>query len=219
MTSLQLIDNTIPQLQLQDTLAKALQLMHDFRITHLPVVSEEKYLGLISEEDLLDEENKNTTLAFFQNEMITAAVNGNQHFLKAVSVCNLYQTNVIPVIGDNQELMGTIRGLALLTALGNFCGADEYGAMVVLEMERTRFSLVEINSIVENDDATILHLNIASLGQSQLSVTLQINKKEISTIIATFERYDYSVSYYSGTELFENDLSANYQNLMNYLDI
>ena len=124
MTSLQLIDNTIPQLQLHDTLAKALQLMHDFRITHLPVVSEEKYLGLISEEDLLDEENRNATLGFFQNEMIPVAVNANQHFLKAVSVCNLYQTNVIPVVGDNNELIGTIRGLALLTALGNFCGAD-----------------------------------------------------------------------------------------------
>ena len=219
MTSLQLIDNTIPQLQLHDTLAKALQLMHDFRITHLPVVSEEKYLGLISEEDLLDEENRNATLGFFQNEMIPAAVNANQHFLKAVSVCNLYQTNVIPVVGDNNELIGTIRGLALLTALGNFCGADEYGAMVVLEMERTRFSLVEINSIVENDDATILHMNISPLPPAQLAVTLQINKKEISTIIATFERYEYSISYYSGIELFENDISSNYQNLMNYLDI
>ena len=219
MTSLQLIDNTIPQLQLHDTLAKALQLMHDFRITHLPVVSEEKYLGLISEEDLLDEENRNATLGFFQNEMIPVAVNANQHFLKAVSVCNLYQTNVIPVVGDNNELIGTIRGLALLTALGNFCGADEYGAMVVLEMERTRFSLVEINSIVENDDATILHMNISPLPPAQLAVTLQINKKEISTIIATFERYEYSISYYSGIELFENDISSNYQNLMNYLDI
>jgi len=53
MTTLQLIDNTIPQLQIHDTLAKALQLMNDFKLTHLPVVSNEKFLGLISEEDLL----------------------------------------------------------------------------------------------------------------------------------------------------------------------
>jgi len=219
MTTLQLIDNTVPQLQVHDTLAKALQLMHDFRITHLPVVSQEKYLGLISEEDLLDEENKNATISFFQNDLIPAAVNANQHFLKAVSICHLYQTNVIPVINDSHEFIGAIRGLALLTTLGNFCGADEYGALVVIEMERTRFSIMEINSIVENDDATILHLNISPLPPSQLEVTLQINKKEISTIIATFERYEYSVSYYSGVELFENDISSNYQNLMNYLDI
>jgi len=35
-------------------------LVNDFRVTHLPVVSDDKYLGLISEEDLLDaEEVKN----------------------------------------------------------------------------------------------------------------------------------------------------------------
>jgi acetoin utilization protein AcuB len=58
MTTLQLIDNTIPQLRLPDSVAKALQLMNDFKITHLPVVSEDKFLGIISEEDLLDEKNK-----------------------------------------------------------------------------------------------------------------------------------------------------------------
>jgi acetoin utilization protein AcuB len=220
MTTLQLIDNTIPQLQLHDTVAKALQLMHDFRITHLPVVSQEVFLGLISEEDLLDEKNEKATIGFFQNDLIPAAVKSDQHFLKAVSICNLYQTNVIPVVNEKTELMGSIRGLALLSALGNFCGANEYGALVVLEMERTRFAISEINSIVESDGATILHLNVTPLPQTQmLEVTLQINKKEISTIVATFERYEYSISYYSGEELFENDISSNYQNLMNYLDI
>jgi len=218
MTTLQLIDTTIPQLQLHDTVAKALQLMEDFRVTHLPVVSQEKFLGLVSEEDLLDEKNKQSTLGFFQNDLIPAAVKVDQHFLKAVSVCNLYQTNVIPVVNETNELVGSIRGFALLTQLGNFCGANEYGALIVLEMERTRFSISAINSIVESDGATILHLNITPMPPL-LEVTLQINKKEISTIIATLERYEYSVSYYSGEELFENDISSNYQNLMNYLDI
>jgi acetoin utilization protein AcuB len=80
--------------------------------------------------------------------------------------------------------------------------------------------LSELNSIVESDDAVILHVNVSPVAGSQLlEVTLQINKKEISTIIATLERYEYSVTYYSGEELFENDISTNYQNLMNYLDI
>ncbi len=220
MTTLQLIDSTIPQLQLHDTVGKALQLMHDFRITHLPVAGRDAFLGLISEEDLLDEENKKATIGSFQNDLIPAAVNANQHFLKAVSICNLYQTNIIPVVSETNELLGSIRGFALLTALGNFCGANEYGALVVLEMERSRFAISEINSIVESDGATILHLNISPVPPTDLlEVTLQINKKEISTIVATFERYEYSVLYYSGEELFENDLSSNYQNLMNYLDI
>ncbi|MDQ2720292.1 MAG: CBS domain-containing protein [Bacteroidota bacterium] len=220
MTTLQLIDKTIPQLHLHDSVAKALQLMNDFKISHLPVVSEEKFLGLISENDLTTEINKNVTINFFQNNLIPAAVNASQHFLKAVSVCNLYQTNMIPVINESHDFLGSIRDSALINALGNFCGANEYGALVVIEMERTRFAISELNSIIESDDAVILHLNISPIPSSQLlEVTLQINKKEISTIIATLERYEYFVSYYSGEELFENDITTNYQNLMNYLDI
>jgi CBS domain-containing protein len=220
MTTLQLIDNTIPQLQLHDTVVKALQLMSDYKITHLPVVSGEKFLGLISEEDLLDKKDKKATIEIFKEDFIPASVNAGQHFLKAVPIYNLYRTNIVPVINETGEYMGTIRGFDLVNALGNFCGANEFGALVVLEVEPTHLAISEINSIVESDGATILHLNISPIPPSPLlQVTLQINKREISTIIASFERYEYSVAYYSGEELFENDLSTNYQNLMNYLDI
>jgi len=220
MTTLQLADNIYPSLHLTDTVTAALQLMNDSKATHLPVVSEEIFLGLISENDLVDEENKNLTLEVFQTNFISAAVNAGYHFLKAATVYNLYQTNVIPVINEKNELLGTISSGALITAMGNFCGSSEFGAIVVLEMERTRFAISELNSIVESDGATILHLNVSPHpAPDLLEVTLQINKKEISTIIATFERYEYSVSYYSGEELFENEISLNYNNLMNYLQI
>ena len=220
MLAQELSSNILPQLQLSDTVAKALQLMSDFKITHLPVVSEEKYLGLISEDDLLDEENKKIPIGFFQNDFIPASVNFNNHFLNAVSVSNYYQTNVIPVVNEANELMGTIDGQALLAAVGNFSGSNETGAVVVLEMERNNFAISEISRIVESDGAIILHLNITSKPDSQqLQVTIHLNKKEISTVIAAFERYDYTVIYYSGEELFENEIDSNYRHLMNYLDI
>jgi len=220
MLAQELSTNILPQLQLSDPVSKALQLMNDFKITHLPVVSEEKYLGLISEDDLLDEENKKIPIGFFQNDFIPASVNFNNHFLNAVSVSNYYQTNVIPVVNEANELMGTIDGQALLAAVGNFSGSNETGAVVVLEMERNNFAISEISRIVESDGAIILHLNITSKPDSQqLQVTIHLNKKEISTVIAAFERYDYTVIYYSGEELFENEIDSNYRHLMNYLDI
>jgi acetoin utilization protein AcuB len=216
----ELTTNILPLLQLSDPVSRALQLMNEYKITHFPVVSEEKYLGLISEDDLLDEENKKIPIEFFQNDFIPAAVNFNNHFLNAVSISNHYQTNVIPVVNEANELVGTIAGPTLLAALGNFSGANETGAVIVLEMDRTRFAISEISRIVESDGAIILHLNITSKPDSmQLQVTIHLNKKEISTLIAAFERYEYTVSYYSGEELFENELDNNYRHLMNYLDI
>lgn len=221
MTTLQLADNLYPAIHLENTVGKALQLMNDFKAAYLPVISEEKFLGLISESDLLDEENKDiATLELFQSTLVMAAVNANNHFLKAATLYNLYHTNVIPVINENNELLGTISSGRLISALGNLCGSSEYGALIVIEMERSRFAISEINSIVESDGATILHLNVSPHPAPELlEITLGLNKKEIATIVATFERYDYRVSYYSGEELFENEVSTNYQNLMNYLDI
>ncbi|HUZ57178.1 MAG TPA: CBS domain-containing protein [Hanamia sp.] len=220
MTTLQLADNLYPTLHLQDKVAKALQLMADFKSIYLPVVSEEKFLGLICESDILDEKNKEITLEAFQTNFVVTAVNANNHFLKAATIYNLYQTNVIPVINENNEFLGSISANALINVLGNFCGSSEYGALIVLEIERSRFEISEINSIVESDGAIILHLNVSPHPAPELlEITLQLNKKEIATIIATFERYEYTVSYYSGEESFENEVSTNYQNLMNYLDI
>ncbi len=221
MTTLQLADNIYPLLKLKDSVETVLQLMNDHKTAHLPVVSEGEYLGLISEEDLVDEQNKaSTTLDVYQTNFIAAAVNAKFYFLKAATIYNLYHSNVIPVVNEKNELLGTVSSKALITEMGNFCGSSEFGAMVVLEMERSRFAISEINSIVESDGATILHLNVKPHPVPDLlEVTLQINKKEIATIIATFERYEYSVLYYAGEELFQNEISINYNNLMNYLDI
>ena len=49
MLTIELINNNIPRLQLQDSVGKALQLINDFRVTHLPVVADSKYLGMVSE--------------------------------------------------------------------------------------------------------------------------------------------------------------------------
>lgn len=220
MTTLQLADNIFPLLKLKDSVEVALQLMNDHKSYHLPVVSDQKYLGLISEEDLIDEPDKKTTLDVFQANFISAAVNEKFNFLKAATVYNLFHSNVIPVVNENNELTGTISAKVLIAEMGNFCGSSEFGAMVVLERERSRFAISEINSIIESDGASIMHLNITPHAVPGLiEVTIQINKREIATIIATFERYDYAVSYYSGEELFENELNLNYNNLMNYLDI
>ncbi|MEO6683270.1 MAG: CBS domain-containing protein [Ginsengibacter sp.] len=219
MSTLQLIDNAIPQLTLEDSGNKALQLIADYKCTHLPVVNKDKYLGLISEDDLLDKNREGTTLELFQSDFVPVKVMVTLHFLKAVPLCNLYHTNIIPVVNETDELLGCIRSLSLINALGNFCGANELGGLIVIEMEPSRLAISEINSIVESDGATILHLNVSPIASGQLQVTIQINKREISTIIASFGRYEYSVVYYSGEELFENDLATNYQNLMTYLQI
>jgi acetoin utilization protein AcuB len=220
MLAVELNNNNIPHLQLQDTVAKALQLASDYKVSHLPVVLEEKFLGLISEEDLSDVHNKNVVIEHLQKDFIAASINENDHFLKAVNVSNQFQTNIVAVINFEQELIGTISGQTLLHTLGHFSGSQDMGGIIVLEMEKTQFSISEISRIVESNEAYVLHLNTVFQPETGLlRVTVHINKKELSAVIAAFERYEYNVIHYFGEERFENEIHSNYRHLMNYLDI
>ncbi|GAC1379983.1 MAG: hypothetical protein NVSMB45_02740 [Ginsengibacter sp.] len=220
MLTSELIHNQIPQLNLDDTVASALAYINDFKVSHLPVVESDKYAGLIAETDLLDADNENNKIATLQKDFIHISVKEKDHFLQAVNICNQFQTNVVPVVNVDGELLGTITSTDLLQAIGQFSGAQEQGAILILEMERIQFAISEISRIVESNDATILHLNTSTnVENGLLTVTLQLNKKELSAIVATFERYEYNVIYYFGEERFQNDIQNNYENLMNYLEI
>lgn len=220
MLAIELNNNIIPQLQLEDTVGKALQLINDFKVSHLPVVSEEKFLGLISEDDLMDADNKKMHIQLLQDEFIDISIKENEHFLQAVNISNEYQTTVVPVVNEEKEFLGSISGQSLLRTLGNFSGAQVIGGIIVLEMERNQLAISEISRIVESNEATILHLNSTIQPETGLlTVTIHINKKEVSMVVAAFERYEYDVIYYFGEEKFENEIHSNYRHLMNYLDI
>ena len=197
MLTIELINNNIPRLQLQDSVGKALQLINDFRVTHLPVVADSKYLGMVSEEDLLDVEEEKMPIELMQEAFTNPSVFENEHFLNAVNCSNQFDTTVVPVISQAKDFLGVITTSDLLKALGNFAGTNEIGGIIILEMERTSFAISEISRIVESNDATILHLNTTIQKDTGLfTVTIHINKKEISSIVSTFERYDYDVLYY-----------------------
>lgn len=220
MLTVDLINNNIPRLQLQDSIIKAMQLVNDFRVTHLPVVSDDKFLGLLSEEDLLDAEDDKLSVEILQEHFIRASVKDNVHFLNAVNASIQNDTNIVPVVNEDGELVGVIPTIDLLKTLGNFAGANEIGGIIVLEMERSQFAISEISRIVESNDCTILHLNsYVDPITGMLTVTLHLNKREIAAVVATFERYEYDVIYFFGDENFENEIHSNYRHLMNYLDI
>ncbi|MEO6455674.1 MAG: CBS domain-containing protein [Ginsengibacter sp.] len=220
MLAVELNNNNIPHLELHDTVAKALQLFSDFKVSHLPVLDEEKFVGLISEEDLLDVHNKNMEIELLQRDFIAASIYENDHFLKAVNISNQFQTTIIPVINFDKELIGTISSQTLLKALGHFSGSEEIGGIIVLEMEKNQFTISELSRIVESNGAQVQHLNTSLQPDTGLlRVTIQVNKKDLSALVASFERYEYSVIHYFGEEKFENEIHSNYRHLMNYLDI
>jgi len=218
MLTRDLISNTIPYLLKSDTVYHALQLMNDYHVIHLPVVENDSYLGIISEEQLLQSDEE-TPLNDLQITDGTTSVGANEHFLKAIQTAVTNNLSIVPVV-EEKQLLGIVTYNDLLRNASEFMSLDQPGALIVLEMENQSYSFTEINRIVEGTDAKITQLNTyidISTGLTQ--ITIRVNKTEVSDLLSTFQRYEYNVKYYFGEELYENELKINYDNLMNYLKI
>lgn len=216
----ELHSQTLPYLHLTDKVYHALQLMNDNHVTHLPIVEGDKYIGLISEEDLMQADNDNSALEVLQQSFSGISVKTNEHFLKALQIAAENGLSVVPLVNDENELTGTVVYNDLLKYASGFMSLNEPGALIVLEIPSNQYSFNEISKLVETNDAQITQLNTSNdIESGMMQVTIRINKPEVSDIIATFQRYDYNVKYFFGEELYTNELRSNYDNLMNYLRI
>jgi len=202
-----------------DSVLVAKELMMDHQVTHLPVVLENKLLGIISEDLLLDAMD-DQALSSLQTQFSHASVQSVGHILDTLHVCSEFQLTLIPVLNAESDYLGSITSQDLLRHTAKIIGAGDPGAIIVLEMDRVNFSFSEIIKLVETNDAQVTQLNTHSDPlTSSFFITLRLNKLEVSDIIATFQRYEYKIKYYFGEEQYENELRSNYNHLMNYLSI
>lgn len=219
MLNREIINPSIPFLQAQDSVSQALLMMDDLKLTELPVIDHDVYLGMAFESDLLNEDD-GMLLQELVSRFSSVSVNSSGHFLEAVQAVSEYQLSMVPVVDPDKHYVGAIGLYELVQQLGKFNGTADAGGIIVLEMDNRNFSFSEISKLVETNDARITHLNCQRDPSTDLLlVTLKLNKFEISDIIATFQRYEYQIKFYFGEELFENELRSNYHHLMNYLNI
>jgi CBS domain-containing protein len=217
MLSVQLIESTFPTVTLTDKADMVLGLMEDYDIQHLPVVTDDHYVGLIAKADVTDVDG-DATIASLQFQLIKASVKETRHFTQALKVAADHRLSVVPVLGTEGELVGCLSMEELVAKAARFLGTEEPGGLIALEMDKHNYSFGEISRLVETNDAYITQLNtLIEPETGMLVVTIKLNKFEISDIIATFQRYDYQIRYYFGDESYENELKENYDHLMSYL--
>ncbi len=219
MLASQILHTGFPSLHLTDRVSLALQLMDEYDVQHLPVLSEEHYVGLIAKSDLLDVDEEQT-IATIQDQFANLSIKGEEHFLVALKMAAEREFSLVPVINEQSELLGVITLSNLIQQLSRFVGNEEKGGVIVLEISKRNYSFGEISRLVETNDALITQCNTFTEPETGLIIiTLKVNKIEISAIVATFQRYDYAVRYYFGEESYTNELKDNYNHLLAYLNV
>jgi hypothetical protein len=118
----------------------------------------------------------------------------------------------------DEKYLGCTSVHQLLSMIATTGSIKENGAILVLEINQVDYSLAQIAQIVESNNARILSSYIMSSPDStKLEVTLKINKTELTSIIRTFERYDYVISASFQKSEFYDDIQDRFDSLLNFL--
>ncbi|WP_443939924.1 CBS domain-containing protein [Pedobacter sp. MW01-1-1] len=220
MFAAEIISTAIPTLKTSDTVQKALNWMNEFKLKHLPVLSQGSFLGLVPEDDLLSVADPNTLLKDLSLNLLHVFIVSDAHSYDVIRVVNKLKLTCIAVLDQNKTYLGLITIDKIVDAIASSYAVNEPGGIVVLEISNRDNSLAHIAQIVEADNAQILSSSVNSFEDStRLEVTLKINKTEITSLVASFERYDYIVKeVYNNTQV-DNGSKERYDSLMNYLNV
>lgn len=216
-----LISEIIPFVKLSDEISEVLNWMDIFKISHLPVVQENKYLGLLSDTQIFDENKIDTKVIAYQSLLDDTFVQENQHIYEVIELAVRKKISVIPVLKQNENYFGVIRFVDLAQEFFKLMEIENPGGILSLELNNYDYSLSEISQIVEGNDAKILNLYVNSnKDNNRLEVTLKINKTDLSGIIQTFQRYNYKIkSIYGNNHQIDALLKDRVDMLLKYLDV
>ncbi|MEZ4938929.1 MAG: CBS domain-containing protein [Crocinitomicaceae bacterium] len=219
MNAAETISFEIPPLRISETGEKALKWMDEFRVSHLPVLDKQNhYIGLVSEENILDMEDQKMPLSSISSNFVTPFIYEDAHMFEMMRLVGELKITVVPVLSKDNEYLGATPMLHLMKIISKMSSVVENGSIIVLEMSRHDYSLAEIAQLVESNDAKILSSYITSEPDSTLlNVTIKVNKLNVDAILQTFVRYSYNIVASYHQSRMQDDMKRRFEELMKYI--
>jgi acetoin utilization protein AcuB len=215
----ELISSSVVSLHPDDNGEKALALMDDLRVSHLPVVRNKFYLGLISENEILEWKSTDELIEAHLPNLMAPFVLGSQHLFDIIEILEVNSLTVVPVLDKNKKYLGAISNRKLLYTIAKSSAVQSIGGVFVLEINQNDYSMSEIARIIEESNAKILSSYITSVPNStKMELTIKVNKTEIDGIISDFERFEYKIMASYQESGSQENMMQRYESLMRYLN-
>jgi acetoin utilization protein AcuB len=220
MIAKDLISIDILPLKASDTGLIAMHWFDEFRVSHLPIVSDSQLLGLISEDDVYAAGSFEEPIWNIQLQLQSISILHSKHIYEAMKLFSDYKLTTLPVVDEKGAYLGVITLADMVTKMADTAAVSNPGGIIVLELNVNDFSMVEISRIIEENDTKILSMYVTSPADStRLELTMKLNRIDIQPVIQSFLRHDYTIK----ASFFENDyfdnLRERYDQLMTYLNV
>lgn len=200
---------------------KVLNSMDVYRVSHLPVVEEKRYVGLVSDKLIYDLNLLDEPVDKEADKFNSSHVHGEQHIFEVAALMYKLKLSVIPVLDTGHDYLGAITLYDLARRFARFFSLQEVGGIIMLEVNMNDYSLAQISQIVENNDTKILSSFLdRTPGTQTIDVILKLDKEDLSAVIQTFNRYNYTVKGVYLDHSMLNDLYQDrYDQFMKFMNI
>ncbi|MBI9066392.1 MAG: CBS domain-containing protein [Salinivirgaceae bacterium] len=221
MIAAELLSEIIPAIHKDDIANEALNWMDVFKVSHLPIVEGDEYLGIISDADIIDKNSPETPVCSHQLSLQRPYVKIDQHIFEIVDLISKFKLTVVPVLDEKDKYAGVITVIDLAHELSHLMSAENPGGILILELKTNDYSLSEIAQIIEGNDTKILSLYVRSDKTSDnVNITIKLNRTDISAVIQTFERYSYKIkAIFADSEEIDSMLKDRLDSFFKYLNI
>lgn len=195
MIAAELINYMIPPLKMSDTADKAVAWMEELRCDQLPVVDEGKFLGLVSEEQILEQNDLDINISGLDLQFDECTVLESQHFYDVVKTASDHNVQLVAVLNEEDQYTGVISVQDTVSSFAQTAAVQSPGGILVISMEVRDYFLSEISRLIEEEGAKILGSMIREDAHDpkRLKLTIKINQSNLSTIVATLERFNYKI--------------------------
>jgi len=219
MLAIEMISEEVPPLKTSDSGLKAIAWMEEFKLSHLPIVNNQHFLGMITEEDVYALNQPEDAVGNHRLSLHRPYVREQDHAMEVVRVMHMQHLTAVAVLDKQDRYLGLITLSDVTHYFAGLSGVSEPGGLLILEVNERDYHLSQIAGIVESNDCKILSLHVSTLPDStRMEVIIKLNRQDLRGVLATFNRYNYVVkaAYHAGNQ---DDLDQRFDLLMNYLNM
>ncbi|KIC61755.1 CBS domain-containing protein [Chryseobacterium taiwanense] len=190
------ISKDFPCFSLTDSIEAAREILEDFGYSHVFIKKSHHFYGAIAIDFLYEEEG---TLKDLEHQIERFAILEDNNIMDSIRLFHTFDTNVIPVINKNEKYLGYIICDDIFQDLSKYPLFSETGAILTIETPARKYSMTEIANIVESNNSKFYGGFISFMSDEVIHVTIKISNENLTSIDATFDRYDYKIveKYYS----------------------
>lgn len=208
----------IPAFKVVESLATIIDFFKENTYSHVAIVENGAFLGLLSEEDLenFDAEEQ---VDQYRYELDTFFVRKETGWLDVLEAFARNEANLVPVVDEKGRVEGYYDLTDIISVFIDTPFFTEPGGIIVVAKGVKDYSFSEIAQIVESNNTKLIGAFITDSRNDVIQITLKVSSTNFNDILQTFRRYNYTVIFGNADDLFMEDLKERSDYLDKYLNV